>query len=283
MEPILLKNKMSLMRNKIIKTSAKITIGLSIFIISLYFFGISPRYSVPILTYHSFDYGKGLLSVTPENFERQMHYLKNKGFNVICLEELVEGIKNKKRFAHNTVVITIDDGYENNFTYAYPILKKYGFPAIIFLITNEIGTNVTYLDWDEVKEMSKNNISFGGHTKNHIYLPSIKKKDILWDEIAGCKKAIEEHIGILVDYFCYPLGGFTEETEMFVKRAGYKGACVTNRGDDILNKYDVYGLNRISIRNGNPYFSFSNLFGSIRFWAKLSGYYNLFRKEKRGY
>ena len=271
------------MRNKIIKTSAKITIGLSIFIISLYFFWISPRYSVPILTYHSFDYGEGLLSVAPENFEKQMRYLKNKHYNVISFGELVEGIKNRRSFARNTVVITIDDGYKNNFTYAYPILKKYGFPAIIFLITNNIRTNAGFLNWDEVKEMSRNNISFGGHTKNHVYLPSVYKTDVLWNEVAGSKKAIEKHIGIPIDYFCYPLGGFTEEAEMFVKRAGYKGACVTNRGFDILNKIDLYELNRISIRNGNPYFSFSNLFAPIRFRAKLSGYYNIFRKEKRGY
>jgi len=267
------------MRNKILKIAAKVTIGLFIFILGFYFFWLSPRYTVPILTYHSFDYGKGLLSVAPENFEKQMHYLKRKHYNVISFDELVEGIKNRRRFTHNTVVITIDDGYENNFTYAYPILKKYGFPAIIFLITNNVGAN----GWDEVKEMSKYNISFGGHTKNHVYLPTIDKKDVLWDEIAGCKKAIEEHIGIPVDYFCYPLGGFTKEAEILVEKAGYKGACVTNRGDDILNKHNVYELHRISIRNGNPYFSFSNLWAPMRFRAKLTGYYNIFRKTKNGY
>ncbi|MDD5476707.1 MAG: polysaccharide deacetylase family protein [Candidatus Omnitrophica bacterium] len=271
------------MRSKIIKTFVKVIIILFIFSSGFYFLWLYPRFTVPVLTYHSFDYAKGLLFVSPENFERQMHYLKDKGFKVIPLDELVEGIKNKKKFAHNTVVITIDDGYENNFTYAYPVLKKYGFPAIIFLITNDIGIHENFLNWDEVKEMSKNNISFGGHTKNHIYLPSVKKEDVLWDEIAGCKKAIEEHLGIPVDYFCYPLGGFTEEAKITVKKAGYKGACVTNRGDDILNRYDLYELNRVSVRNTDPYFSFSNLLNPIRFRAKLSGYYNIFREEKRGY
>lgn len=265
------------------KTFIKITTGLFILIIGFYFLWIYPRYSVPILTYHSFDYGSGLLSVAPENFERQMRYLKDKHYNVISLDELVGGIKNKRTFTRNTVVITIDDGYENNFTRAYPILKKYGFPAIIFLITNSIGTRAAFLSWDEIKEMSKNNISFGGHTKNHVYLPSVNKEDVLWDEIVGCKKTIEEHIGIPVDYFCFPLGGFTEETEMLAKRAGYKGACVTNRGYDILNRYKIYELNRISVRNSNPYFSFSNLFAPIRFRAKLAGYYNVFRENRKGY
>ena len=272
---------MSITRNKILKILAKTTLGLLIFIIGSYFFWISPRYAVPILTYHSFDYGKGLLSVAPENFERQMRYLKDKGFNVIPLDELVAGIKNRRRFTHNTVVITIDDGYKNNFIYAFPILKKYGFPATIFLVTNRIGTDAGFLSWDEVKEMSKHNISFGGHTKNHVYLPSLDKKDVLWDEISGCKKAIEEHVGTPVDYFCYPLGGFTEEAKRLVKKAGFKGACTTNHGDDdILDRIDLYELLRISVRNFNPYFSFSNLSATIRFRAKLSGYYNLWRAKK---
>jgi hypothetical protein len=110
--------------NKILKIVAKTTVGLLIFLTGLYFFWLSPRYTVPILTYHSFDYDKGLLSVAPENFERQMDYLKDKGFKVISLNELATGIKNRRKFAHNTVVITIDDGYKNNFTYAYPILDR---------------------------------------------------------------------------------------------------------------------------------------------------------------
>jgi len=269
--------------NKIFKKVLKVATGLFIVIICFYFLWVYPRHTVPILTYHSFDYGQGLLSVTPENFERQIRYIKDKGFKVISLDEFTEGIKKGRRFARNGVVITMDDGYENNFTYAYPVLKKYNFPATIFLATNYIATSSGFLNWDEVMEMSRHNISFGGHTKSHVYLPSVTEKDVLWDEIGGCKRIIEEHIGVPVDYFCYPLGGFTEEAEQLVERAGYKGACVTNRGDDTLNKYDVYGLNRISVRNGNPYFSFFNLFAPIRFRAKLSGYYNIFRKEKRGY
>lgn len=267
------------MRNKILKILAVVIIGLSILSTGFYFFFLYPRYSVPILTYHSFDYEKGLLSVSPENFERQMRYIKNKGFNVISFDEFVEGIKKKRTFAHNTVVITIDDGYKNNFTYAYPILKKYGFPATIFLVTNRIGTNADYLNWDEVKEMSKNNISFGGHTKSHVYLPLVADESVLWNEIAGCKKVIEGHIGIPVDYFCYPTGGFTGRVKMLVKKAGYKGACTTNYGSESQNRADVYELDRISVRNHNPYFSFSNPSAPFRFRAKLPGYYNLFRKR----
>jgi peptidoglycan/xylan/chitin deacetylase (PgdA/CDA1 family) len=167
----------------------------------------------------------------------------------------------------------MDDGYRDNFIYAYPILKKYGSPATIFLIANNIGTDANFLNWDEVNKMSKDNISFGGHTKNHVYLPSIENKDILRDEIAGCKEFIEKHIGIPIGYFSYPRGGFTEKVKLLVKEAGYKAACTTNRGYDILDKNDLYELNRISIRNRDT---------SFTLWAKLSGYYNLFSRREEG-
>jgi peptidoglycan/xylan/chitin deacetylase (PgdA/CDA1 family) len=139
------------------------------------------------------------------------------------------------------------------------------------------------LNWEEVVEMSKNNISFGAHTKSHVYLPSITDKDVLWEEISGSKKTIETHIVSPSIYFCYPTGGFTEEVLMLVKKAGYKGACSTNRGSDLLNKSNVYELKRISIRNIDPDYSFSNISDPVSFRAKLTGYYNIFKKAKKGH
>jgi peptidoglycan/xylan/chitin deacetylase (PgdA/CDA1 family) len=270
------KDKKILSIMKILKRVLIVTVSLSILLGAIYFFWLSPRYVVPILMYHHFGYEESSLFVTPENFIRQMAYIKNKDYEVISLDELVKGIKDKKKFKHKTIVITIDDGYKDNFTYAYPILKKYDFPATIFIITNFIGNRPDYMNWDEIRAMSKDSvISFGGHTKNGIYLPSIKKKEILWDEIAGCKKLIEDKIKKPVKYFCYPIGGFSEEVKVFVKKAGYKGACTTNRGIVELNK-DVYELKRIKVTN-------SDTIRPLSFWAKLSGYYNLFRSKKSGY
>ena len=162
------------------------------------------------------------------------------------------------------------------------MLKKNGFPATVFLITDRISINPDYLDWDQVNEMFKHGISFGGHTKNHVYLPAENNKDVLWDEIAGSKEAIEKHIKAPVDYFAYPLGGFTQEEEKLVKKAGYKGACTTNRGPEASTETDFYRIGRVSVRGSDPYFSFSNLYKPMRFRAKLSGYYNLYRKKREG-
>lgn len=239
-----------------------------------YTFWLSPRYVVPILMYHRFGNEESTLFVTPLNFERQMAYLKKKGYNVVSLNELTEGIKNNKRFRHNTVVITIDDGYKDNYMYAYTVLKKYNFTATIFISPNLINSNEDFLTWDEVMTMLRDDITVGGHTKNHVYLPSLSDDRILWDEIAGAKEAIEENVNAKVDYFCYPTGGFNEKVKAMVKRAGYKAACTTNRGLVDLNK-DLYELKRIKVTN-------SDTNRPLSFWAKVSGYYNLFRGKKKG-
>ncbi|MCK4859657.1 MAG: polysaccharide deacetylase family protein, partial [Candidatus Omnitrophica bacterium] len=172
---------------KFLKKLLKISICLFIFLTAFYFLYLSPRYTVPILMYHRFGYEESSLFVEPENFACQMAYLKDKNYNVISLDELVKGIKSNRNFAHNSVVITIDDGYKDNYTYGYPVLKKHNFPATIFIIANFMGNKKGYLTWEEIKVMSEQGISFGGHTKNEVYIPSIKEKQILWDETAGCK------------------------------------------------------------------------------------------------
>ncbi|HTY45850.1 MAG TPA: polysaccharide deacetylase family protein [Patescibacteria group bacterium] len=253
-------------------------LGLAVALGSLYFFWLTPRYTVPILIYHEVSHKKSLLSVTPENFEQQMRYLKAKGYRVISLGELAESIKERKKPFARSIVITFDDGFKSAFTDAYPVLKKYGFPATVFLISNKIGTDARYLNWDQIREMSAHNISFGGHTANHVYLPSAANSGSAWEEVAGCKKSIEAHIGLPVDYFCYPFGGVNPRIEELVRRAGYKGACTIHCGFDKFNKTNLYELNRISIRNGDPYFSAFNLSAPLWFRAKVSGYYDIFRK-----
>ncbi|MDD5560550.1 MAG: polysaccharide deacetylase family protein [Candidatus Omnitrophica bacterium] len=257
------------------KKIAVILLALIILLGAFYFFWFIPKYTVPILAYHSINYKEKAPFVSPENFTKQLEYIKKKGYEVITLDELVESIKNKKRLKRNKVVITFDDGYKDNFEYAYPILKKFGFPATVFLVTDYIGNDKRFLNWDQVRFMSKNNISFGGHTKGHYYLGTVKDDKVAWEQIAGPKEAIEKEIGAPADYFCYPTGGFNARVKEIVEEAGYKGACTTNRGFARFNN-DVYELKRVKISNSDAVVPFS-------FWAKLSGYYDLLRRKKKPY
>lgn len=238
------------------------------------FFWILTRYTTPILVYHNINSRKGSFFVSPENFSKQMEYIKKNGYQVISLDELVRSIQTKTPLKRNKVVITFDDGYQDNFEYAYPVLKKMGFPATIFLVTDYIGKTSGFLNWDEVVAMSKDKISFGGHTKTHFYLGSMGSEDLAFGEIKGSKEAIEQKINMPVDYFCYPGGGFNQRTKELVALAGYRGACTTNRGFVKFNR-DVYELKRVKVTN-------SDAVKPLSFWVKLSGYYNVFRQQKGG-
>lgn len=249
---------------------ACITAGILAFILYIH-----AHYEVPILAYHHFGYGNNTLSVTPENFDRQMRYLKQHGYTVISLDRFVDGLKNGRTFKRNTVVITVDDGYRDNYQYAYPVLRKYGFPATIFLWAANVDADPEFLTSSQIREMYGQAISFGSHTLEHQYLPSISDTDAAWQEIAGSKQLLERILSIPIDYFCYPTGGFTDAVKVMVIQAGYKGACTTNRGAS-KNHSDLYALKRVKITNADTNNPFS-------FMAKLSGHYNLFRRAKKSY
>jgi len=238
-----------------------------------FFFYMLPRHTVPVLMYHSISDDKhSSLTVSPDMFNKQMQYLNDKGYSVISLDEFVCARSAGRKFSRKEVVITFDDGYEDNFTKAFPVLFKYNMPAIIFLEASKIGKDSRYLTWDQVRLMAKNSISFGSHTNTGAYLPPISDDEVLMYEISDSKQAIETQAEEEVKYFCYPIGGFNARIKSLVKQAGYKGACATNRGFDMLNE-DVYEINRIKVSD-------SDMSRPFNFRAKLSGYYNLFRKGK---
>lgn len=235
---------------------------------------IYDKHVVPILNYHHID-TKGyheLNVVSPQSFEKQMAYLKDHQYQVIRLSELFEAIRQNKKLPRKTVVLTFDDGSEDNYT-AFKILKKYGFTAIFFLPTDMMNTE-GFLSWDQIKEMANAGMDIGSHTRTHIYLPNYPDFEKVKDEIAGSKRILEEKLGIKIDYFCYPSGGFSNEIKELLKTAGYQGACTTNRGRGRLNK-DVFELKRIRVKDKDT--------GGFSFLAKLSGYYNFFRKCRAPY
>lgn len=229
---------------------------------------LSDKYVVPIMVYHSINYPRagGMVSVAPENFRRHVSYLKKHKYKVISLDELVAAIREKKPISKRSVVITFDDGYEDNYVSAFPVLREYGFQATIFVIADVIGDK-GYVTWEQLQEMKKYGVTTGSHTLDHVYLPGVPA-EIFQYQIKESKKLIEEKLGSTINYIAYPSGGFTEEVKNVVKGAGYKGACTTNRGAHTLND-DVYELKRIR---------FTNKESNSSLWIKLSGYYNLFRK-----
>lgn len=236
---------------------------------------IHDKYTVPILMYHrvgSFTARGDLNIVSQKSFAHQMKFLHKHGYHVISLDDLVEGINKGFSFNRKTVVITFDDGYEDNYDQAFPILRRYDIPATIFLVSDWVGSP-DFMTWEQLREMQGSNIEFGSHSRKHAYLPDVKHHAQLEDEIINSKKVLEENLGEPVRYFSYPSGGYTEEVKEIVIKAKYKGACATNRGYDRFNTRP-YELKRIRINDTDNWFYM---------WVKLSGYYNLFRAFKNPY
>ena len=236
---------------------------------------LAPKYHVvPIVMFHRVETTEEYKpnSVDPEIFEFQMNYLARHRYNVIPLDELMEAIDKGKTLKKKSLVITFDDGTEDNYSVAYPVLKKYNFPATIFMVSTFIDQE-GFLTSDQIREMNDSVVNFQSHTRTHAYLPEISAEQQK-QEIAGSKKDLEKLLGNPVEYFSYPVGGYNEAIIQLVKDAGYKGAVTTNRGLTRWNK-NMYELKRVRFGERDT--------NGFTLWAKLSGYYNLFRKTKNPY
>ena len=229
------------------------------------------QYVLPIVMYHRIDDRAHLsrLSVCPESFERQIAFLKKRGYNVVRLEDIPKIIKSKN-IPRRTIAITFDDGYENNYTCAYPVLKKFRIPATIFIMPALVGTE-GYLTWDQIIEMSESGVvSIGSHSMSHAYLPGSAEQG-LKREIVDSKRAIESHIRKKVHSFSYPIGAFDERVRSKVERAGYKLAVATNPGK-AYPKHDLFAMKRLRISATSD-----SLFV---FWIEISGFYTWIKEHR---
>ncbi len=133
-----------------------------------YFYVRANHYDIPVLMYHNISPPEdgNTVNVTPERFIEQMNFIKSNNYKVITPYEYSRILKEgKEKSAKNLVMLTFDDGYKNNYTYAYPVLKKNGFSAVIFVVVNKIGKE-GYLNIDEIKQMHKDGIVIASHTLN---------------------------------------------------------------------------------------------------------------------
>ena len=253
---------------------------------------------VTILAYHEIcDLPMGIsrhhpYNVSPKAFSEQMDYLYTNGYSVISLEKyLCPTYKKNKEIKDKSLILTFDDGYRNNHTNAYPILKYYNYPATIFLATDYIGSSKPFpwldnlfegdikikenwlpLSWKEAAKMSQDGIIFGSHTCAHSNIRQMEKNEIK-SEIVKSKNTIEEKLNKNVTLFSYPFSlpkhrncysHLINSTKNLLKGNGFVGACTTIIGRNYRD-CDPFCLKRIQIRNTDSLFQFK---------AKVEGAYN---------
>jgi peptidoglycan/xylan/chitin deacetylase (PgdA/CDA1 family) len=220
---------------------------------------------VIVLTYHSVNDKKAEdpLIVNLKEFERQMFFLNfyKSSFRVIGLEEAMGfisggdiGYRPNER-PGTKILITFDDGYRDNYERAFPILKRYGFPAVIFLTAGRIG-HEGYLTAERIKEMSECGIEFGAHTVSHPHLTEISYLEAE-AEIIESKNIIQDMMKKETRAFCYPYGDHNQSVKALVKEAGFSCAFSVKFGINYKGQ-DPYEIKRLDILGDDGFSSFKH-------------------------
>ncbi|MDP2940844.1 MAG: polysaccharide deacetylase family protein [Candidatus Omnitrophota bacterium] len=234
-------------------------------------------YVAPILMYHQVIPDAPLkdpLTVTVISFERQMAFLKKQRYNVVSLKALADLIRAKKKIPPRTLAITFDDGCIDNYTNAFPILKKYRLPATMFIIVSEAGRERgDKMNWEQLREMRASGlVSIGSHAFAAEPLVNLKLPAELEREIFASKRILEEKLGGEVNTFSYPEGRFDGAIRQMVIDAGYRLAVATNPGKKFASD-DVFALKRLRISS-----VCDDLFV---FGVEISGLYTFMRESRR--
>ena len=207
-----------------------------------------------VLIYHRFDEDKyPTTSVSTEIFERQMRYLKENGYKVIPLKQLIYYLENKKEIPPRTVVITIDDGYRSTMK-AYRILKKYGFPFTVFLGMEGIDRYPAFLTREELEILKKDKlVSFGNHSYSHARFARLMTKmspeeyeEFIRKDTQKAERKLKKLLGYIPKVYAYPYGEYTKPYIKVLKSMGYK-AMLSQDPQNVDKNIPLYLIQRQAI------------------------------------
>lgn len=205
---------------------------------------------VPILMYHSISNnsaseGLTALRITQDSFNDQMKYLKDNGYYTLTMDEINDFITKNKPIPEKSVALTFDDGYEDNYTNVYPVLKQYGFKATIFVVASSVDKNSEYLTSAQLKEMQSNGIDIESGTNENIKLADLTSSQQL-KNLQSAKQTLETILNKKVNYVSYPFGSYNANTLDAANKAGYL-LGLSRDGKWSYKADGVYKLSRVYI------------------------------------
>ena len=189
---------------------------------------------LPILMYHRISPNgsrpQARYCVTPESFEEQLNYLRDSGYYSVSPEVWQKAIETKQPLPGRAIFITFDDGYLDFASYAWPLLKKYGFGATVFLVTEEVGgynqwdtaygETVPLLGWKEIRQLHLEGVSFGSHSVTHSYLTALSSSDVVREGIQS-RMILERELNMPIKSFAYPYGDVNPVVQHLIGACGY--------------------------------------------------------------
>lgn len=211
---------------------------------------------VPIIMYHSIlkDTSKsGKYVITPMQFEEDLKYLRDNGYTAIFMQDLIDYVYDEKELPKKPIILTFDDGYYNNYLYAYPLLKEYNQKAVISIIgkytdlytdTPDENANYSHITWDNVREMRESglveiqNHSYDMHTTDKGRNGTKKKKGesleeyakVLGDDIGKLQAEFKEKLSYTPTTFTYPFGSISLDSVDIIKNMGFAASLSCESG-----------------------------------------------------
>ncbi|SDD80786.1 polysaccharide deacetylase family protein [Sporomusa acidovorans] len=220
---------------------------------------------IPILMYHSVnDVPHDRNTVLTKNFSRQLHYLRTAGYHTIHLSELQAYNESGAPLPPKPVILTFDDGYEDNYTYALPLLIKYGMKATVFPVACWVGQpcgwkrkpgNDRLMSWEQIKAWQAAGMAVGAHTVHHVRLSSLSDKEIE-SELTEAKSILEGNLGTAIEFLCYPYGDFDDRVKFYARQTGYKAALAIFAGTSPRHP-ELFALPRVGISSRVPLWEFT--------------------------
>jgi peptidoglycan/xylan/chitin deacetylase (PgdA/CDA1 family) len=207
--------------------------------------------NVPILMYHHIadlaidaTETQTAWTVTPQDFDAQMQWLEHNGYRTITMAQLIAHLKNRQNLPAKPIIISFDDGWEEQFSTAFSILTKYGLSGTFFVYTHPLD-HTEYMTWAQAQELVAAGMDIQSHSLTHPHLRTMPP-DAAFKEIAESKATLEKRLGKPVVAFCYPFGEYNDAIIEMVKRAGYESA-VTLASGYRQRADELYTLRRLHV------------------------------------
>ena len=227
--------------------------------------GTTQDFSVPVLMYHRVDTldakerGNRLLAdltVSPGEFGQQVDWLSSHGYTILPLRQIEDAVRLGKRLPLHAVALTFDDGYEDNYTQAFPILRRRHVPATIFIVANTVGTP-KHLTWRQTAEMEKAGIAFGSHGMDHVDLTHLSMA-MLDKELRGSRQVLGKRLLNPVTDIAYPAGRVNAEVMVRGKADGYLAGWGKS-GGPVHKNSPMLDLPRIRVSGGMSLRGFASM------------------------
>jgi peptidoglycan/xylan/chitin deacetylase (PgdA/CDA1 family) len=190
--------------------------------------------NIACFVYHRFGDDRYFsTNISIEAFREQLTYLKQNNFRVWTMGKAAKAIRNGDIVPPKTVVLTIDDGYHSFYENGLPLLEEFGYPATLFVNTENIG-NKDYLSWQEILDAQRRGIEIGNHSHGHGHFLNIpseeERKNIFISDLVTTQTLFNEHLGYTPDLYSYPYGEYDAMMQEILEKAGYLAATAQYSG-----------------------------------------------------